>query len=160
MYAHKVKKQLWLPTGEILYSSKGASVLNEAIEQEKIDQSTLYLNTLKSENDVSVYNEQSRTLEAIFFVIMNISSYILCIVTITVIYLEFRKKEFGVYALYHRIPKKAILKFLCFNEVITLLSALMIEKEFLCFVLFEIVFCSLAIWKYFCRKAVLILKGE
>ena len=52
------------------------------------------------------------------------------------------------------------LKFLCFNEVITLLSALMIEKEFLCFVLFEIVFCSLAIWKYFCRKAVLILKGE
>jgi len=134
--------------------------LNEAIEQEKIDQSTLYLNTLKSENDVSVYNEQSRTLEAIFFVIMNISSYILCIVTITVIYLEFRKKEFGVYALYHRIPKKAILKFLCFNEVITLLSALMIEKEFLCFVLFEIVFCSLAIWKYFCRKAVLILKGE
>lgn len=160
IYAHKVKKQLWLPTGEILYSSKGASVLNEAIEQEKIDQSTLYLNTLKSDNDVSVYNEQSRTLEAIFFVIMNISSYILCIVTITVIYLEFRKKEFGVYALYHRIPKKAILKFLCFNEVITLLSALMIEKEFLYFVLFEIVFCSLAIWKYFCRKAVLILKGE
>lgn len=142
------------------FTGKGASVLNEAIEQEKIDQSTLYLNTLKSENDVSVYNEQSRTLEAIFFVIMNISSYILCIVTITVIYLEFRKKEFGVYALYHRIPKKAILKFLCFNEVITLLSALMIEKEFLCFVLFEIVFCSLAIWKYFCRKAVLILKGE
>ena len=40
------------------------------------------------------------------------------------------------------------------------LGALMIEKEFLCFVLFEIVFCSLAIWKYFCRKAVLILKGE
>lgn len=89
--------------------------------------------------------QQSRTLEAIFFVIMNISSYILCIVTITVIYLEFRKKEFGVYALYHRIPKKAILKFLCFNEVITLLSALMIEKEFLCFVLFEIVF---VVWQF------------
>lgn len=157
---HRLQKTLWLNNGAVLYSKKGAALLQKKLDQMQIDEGSLRLQTMKNEYDVSIYNAQADVTESGLMMVMNAASYIMCMIAVTVIYLELRKKELGVYALFCRMPWNCIFKFLFANEVITVLLAVVIQPEFLWFAVIETVICIFVFWRYLRRKAVLMLKGE
>lgn len=159
LYVHPVKKVLWTNQGSVLYPEKGAAKLKKVIQQKSIDASAMKLYTLKNENDIYVRDAKTDSLEAGFLLVMNLCSYILCVMTASVIYLEFRKKEFGIYRLFHRIPFCAMLKFLCLNGIITIAAALAIGVSVWMYLMIEGILYGIMFWKYFRKKAILTLKG-
>lgn len=160
IWVHKVRKTLWINSGEVLYSKSGAATIKKALDEMQIDKGSLYLRTMKSDYDILKYNAQTDVVENGLFVLMNLCSYILCVFAIVVVYLEFRKKELGVYILYDQMPYNTILRFLSLNEAITIIEALVIRKTFVLLAFVEVVYFGFAFWKYMNKKAILAIKGE
>jgi len=90
---------------------------------------------------------------------INFASYVLCAAAATIIFLELRKKEIGVYHLLGRYPRKAIWVFVSINLLSTISTAVIVRPSFLLLALLECVLYGVLIGSYLRQKAVLALKG-
>ncbi len=105
-------------------------------------------------------NKQLDICESLFKFIINFVSYILCIISICIIYLELKKKEFSVHKLIGKLPIKTLTNFLVLNFLITITAALYVNIIFLVLVILEYFIYHYMISSYMKHKVILALKGE
>lgn len=154
------KKVLYLNAGEVLYTEKGINILKEELEKLSLDTGSFSIEPMSKEYSVFKANVQIDICESFFKVIINFVSYIMCIVSICIIYLELRKKELAVYILIGRTPVKTVVRFFVLNCLITITIAIYIDVVFLPLVIMEIFMYQYMIYSYIKHKAILVLKGE
>lgn len=159
-YIHKVQKVLYLNSGEVFLNKESAKKVEQKLNSLSIDTNSIRIDSLNAEYDIIKGNAQLRLYDSLFFLIINILSFLLCVVSIVTIFLELRKKEFGVYKLIGKYPSKVIGKFVILNWMSTVLIALTVNPILILLVLIEGAIHVFLISKYMRSKAVLALKGE
>lgn len=159
-YVAPLQKSLYLNSGEVLFDTSSATALMKEIESKGYDSGSIDVKSMKSEYNLAKGNLSIATVESLFHVIITGFSFLLCILSIITIFLEFRKKEFAVNRLLGKRPKSLIMSFLIFNGVITLLIAAVINWMLIILFLIEMMIFVIFINKYMKNKAILVLKGE
>ncbi|OAN15678.1 hypothetical protein [Exiguobacterium undae] len=159
-YVAPLQKSLYLNSGEVLFDTSSATALMKEIESKGYDSGSIDVKSMKSEYNLAKGNLSIATVESLFHVIITGFSFLLCILSIITIFLEFRKKEFAVNRLLGKRPKSLIMSFLIFNGVITLLIAAVINWMLIILFLIEMMLFVIFINKYMKNKAILVLKGE
>lgn len=159
-YVAPLQKSLYLNSGEVLFDTSSATALMKEIKSKGYDSGSIDVKSMKSEYNLAKGNLSIATVESLFHVIITGFSFLLCILSIITIFLEFRKKEFAVNRLLGKRPKSLIMSFLIFNGVITLLIAAVINWMLIILFLIEMMLFVIFINKYMNNKAILALKGE
>jgi ABC-type antimicrobial peptide transport system permease subunit len=159
-YIHELKKALYLNSGEVLLDKESAEMVEQELIRLGIDTNSIRVDSLKKDYDLLKGNLQLDLCESFFHLTINLLSFLLCVVSIVIIFLELRKKEFGVYKLIGKYPIKVIGKFVGLNGVITIGIALIVNPIFLFLLFIEGTIYGVLICKYMRSKAVLALKGE
>jgi hypothetical protein len=159
-YIHELKKALYLNSGEVLLDKESAEMVEQELIRLGIDTNSIRVDSLKKDYDLLKGNLQLDLCESFFHLTINLMSFLLCVVSIVIIFLELRKKEFGVYKLIGKYPIKVIGKFVGLNGVITIGIALIVNPIFLFLLFIEGTIYGVLICKYMRSKAVLALKGE
>lgn len=160
IYVKPLQKSLYLNTGEVLFNKDSANALMKELESKGYDSGSIDVKSMESEYNLAKTNFSVATVESSFHVVITIFSFLLCIVSIITIFLEFRKKEFAVNRLLGKRPKSLIINFLILNGVITLLIAIVINGTLSALFFVEVIIFILFINKYINNKAILALKGE
>lgn len=159
-YIHQLQKTLYLNSGAVLLDKGSAKIIEQELIRLGIDTYSIEVDSLNEEYNNLKANLQLDLCESLFHMIINLLSFLLCIVSVVTIFLELRKKEFGVYKLIGKYPIKAIGKFVILNGVITIGITLIVNPMFLFLMLIEGIIYGIFIYKYMRNKAVLALKGE
>lgn len=159
-YIHKLQKTLYLNSGSVLLDKEGAEIVNSELANLGIDINSISVDLLNNEYNILKGNLQLNLCESLFHMTINLLSFLICIVSVVTIFLELRKKEFGVYKLIGRYPIKVIGKFAALNGVITIVVSLIVNPAFLFFLFIEGLIYGFLICKYMQSKAILALKGE
>lgn len=159
-YIHKLQKTLYLNSGSVLLDKESAEIVNKELANLGIDINSISVDLLNNEYNILKGNLQLNLCESLFHMTINLLSFLICIVSIVTIFLELRKKEFGVYKLIGRYPIKVIGKFAALNGVITIVVSLIVNPTFLSFLFIEGLIYGFLICKYMRNKAILALKGE
>lgn len=154
------KKVLYINNGEVLYNAEGKKQLMKQINDLHLDEGSFAVEPLSADYNVLKSNLQLTICEYFFKVVINLVSYVLCMVSICVIFMELRKKELAVYKLLGRKPFKTIVIFESLNFLITIVVALYTNSIFITLVLVEICLYQYLIKKYMKHKVILALKGE
>lgn len=159
-FIHKLQKLLYLNNGEVLINKKSAELVKQGLKSLCLDNYSIAVDSLNIDYNNLKANAQLDLCESLFHMIINILSYLLCLISIITVFLELRKKEFGVYKLIGRYPSITIVKFMCTNGLITILIAWIVNPIFLLLLLIEVTIYEIFIYKYMRNKAILSLKGE
>jgi hypothetical protein len=158
-YIHQLHKTLYLNSGEVLLDKESAEIIEQELGHLGIDTYSIVVDSQNQEYNTLKANLQLDLFESLFHMIINLLSFLLCVVSIVIIFLELRKKELGVYKLIGKYPIKAIGKFVALNGVITIGAVLVVNPMFLFLMLIEGTIYGIFIYKYMRKKAVLALKG-
>ncbi len=110
--------------------------------------------------ELTLANEKIYLWESILSFLVLCIAYLIASISVIQIYFEFKKKEFGVYALCGKYPVKCICIFFGWNIFITGISVLMTDICYAGILLLECVFFAIIINRYMRRKAIFALKGE
>ena len=159
-YVRELKKTLYLNSGEVLLDKESAEMIEQELIRLGIDTNSIRVDSLNKDYNLLKGNFQLDLCESLFHMTINLLSFLLCVVSIVTIFLELRKKEFGVYKLIGKYPIKAIGKFVALNGVITIVIALIVNPIFLYILFIEGTIYIVLIYKYIRSKTVLALKGE
>lgn len=159
-YVHDLKKTLYLNSGEILLDNKSSKIIEQELVNLGIDTNSIRIDSLKKDYNILKGNLELNLFESLFHMIINILSFLLCILSIVTIFLELRKKEFAVYRLLGNYPVKSISRFMILNGIITIGITLIMNPDFLFLFFIEGVIYGILLYQYMSRKAVLALKGE
>lgn len=159
-YIRELKKTLYLNSGEVLLDKESSEMVEQELNRLGIDTNSIRVDSLKKDYNILKGNLQLNLFESLFHMIINLLSFLLCVVSITTIFLELRKKEFGVYKLIGQYPIEVIGKFVALNGVIIIGIALIVNPFFLFLLFIEGLIYGFLIYRYMRRKVVLALKGE
>lgn len=159
-YIHPLKKALYINSGEILLNKESSKLIKKDLVDLGLDENSIRVDSLNKEYNLLKGNLQLNLCESLFHMTINLLSFLLCIVSIVTIFLELRKKDFGVYKLIGKYPTKVICKFVSLNVVITIVISLIVNPIFLFLLFIEGIIYGAFIYKYMRNKAVLALKGE
>lgn len=159
-YIRELKKTLYLNSGAVLLDKESAEIIEQELIRLGIDTNSIRIDLLNNDYDILKGNLQLDLCESLFHMTINLLSFFLCVVSIVTIYLELRKKEFGVYKLIGKYPIKVIGKFVALNGVITIGIAFIVNPIFLFLLFIEGIIYGVFISKYMRSKAILALKGE
>lgn len=159
-YVHDLKKMLYLNSGEVLFDNKSSKVIEKELTNLGLDANSIRIDSLDKEYNIFKGNLELDLFESLFHLIINILSFLLCILSIVTIFLELRKKEFGVYRLLGKYPVTSIRKFMILNGIITIGISLIVNPIFLMLFIIEALIYSVLIYQYMNRKAILAIKGE
>ncbi|HOV25083.1 MAG TPA: hypothetical protein PK566_01805 [Pseudobacteroides sp.] len=157
---HKLQKELYINKGEILLKKKSAEIVEQSLVNMGLDKYSIAVEPINDEYNILRSNAQLDLCESLFHFNINLLSFLLCGVSIVIIFLELRKKEFGVYKLIGKYPIRIIGKFAILNAIITITITLIINPVFTFLLFAEAVIYGVLIFKYIKNKAVLTLKGE
>lgn len=157
---YETQKILYLNNGEVLYNENGAKILQSELEKLNIDKGSFAIEPISMSYNIFKANKQLDICESLFKFIINFVSYILCIISICIIYLELKKKEFSVHKLIGKLPIKTLTNFLVLNFLITITAALYVNIIFLVLVILEYFIYHYMISSYMKHKVILALKGE
>ena len=147
-HVHKVRKELYLGNSKVLLNKKSAETIEHVLTNLGLDKNSITVESRNMEYSILKSNAQLDLCESLFHLIINLLSFFLCVVSIVTIFLELRKKEFGVY------------KFVALNALITIVITLFVNPIFLFLLFAEGIIYGGLIYKYIRSKAVLALKGE
>ncbi|MBZ4647708.1 MAG: putative rane protein [Clostridia bacterium] len=125
-----------------------------------IDTNSIRIDSVNAEYDIVKGNKQLALYNSLFYMTINLLSFLLCVVSIVTVFLELRKKEFGVYKLIGKYPMKVIGGFIILNWLSTIFTALVVNPILLLLLFIEGAVHGILISKYMRNKAVLALKGE
>ena len=159
-YIQDLEKTLYINNGDVLLGKSCSEQLDNILSFNSIDRNSVRIDSLSSEYNVVLARVQLSLYENTFYVIVNILSMLLCIISIVLIFLELRKKEFGVYKLIGSYPIKELLLFFTMNFLITCIGAIVVNPRFISLLIFECIIYSVIVYKYVKYKAILVLKGE
>ncbi|WP_223556590.1 MULTISPECIES: hypothetical protein [Lysinibacillus] len=159
-YIHELKRTLYLNSGEILLDKNGAEIIEQELAHLGIDTNSIRIETLNSDYNILKGNLELNLFESLFHMIINLLSFLLCVLSIVTIFLELRKKEFAVYRLVGKYPIKTISKFTILNGIITIGITLIINPTFFFLFFLEGIIYGVLLHQYMRSKAVLALKGE
>ena len=110
--------------------------------------------------ELTLANEKIYLWESILSFLILCIAYVIASVSVIQIYFEFKKREFGVYALCGKYPVKCICIFFGWNIFITGISVLLTDICYAGILLLECLFFAIIINRYMRRKAIFALKGE
>nr|WP_297934236.1 hypothetical protein [uncultured Lachnoclostridium sp.] len=156
----QTKKVLYLNNGEVLYTEKGIKILERELEKLGLDKGSFSIEPMSMDYNIFKANVQLDICESLFKLIINFASYILCIISICIIYLELRKKELAVHKLIGKVPIKTISRFIVLNCLITIIATVYVNAIFLILVIMEVFIYQNMIYSYIKHKVILALKGE
>lgn len=159
-YVHKLQKTLYLNSGDVLLTKSGAEVIEKRLIDMGLDKNSVTVESLRKSYHVLKGNTQLALSESMFHLVINVLSFLLCIISITTVFLELRKKEFGVYKLIGEYPVITVMKFIGINSLVVFWSVLAVNECLLFLLCIEWVIYGKLIWKYGKKRAVLALKGE
>ncbi len=159
-HIHKLQKALYINNGEVLLNKESAVIVEQELMSLGLDKYSITVESVNLDYNTLKANAQLDLYESLFKMTINTLSFLLCVVSIVTIFLELRKKEFGVYKLIGRYPTAAIVKFVGVNGLITVLVALVVNPILLSVLLIEGTIYGIIIYRYIRSKAVLALKGE
>ena len=159
-YIHELKRTLYLNSGEILLDKKGAEIIEQELVHLGIDTNSIRIDSLKNDYNVLKGNLELNLFESLFHMIINLLSFLLCVLSIVTIFLELRKKEFAVYRLVGKYPIESIGKFTILNGIITIGITLIVSPAFFFLFFIEGIIYGVLLHQYMGSKAVLALKGE
>lgn len=159
-FIHRLQKVLYLNNGDVLISKKGAEKLESALWKMGVDKYSISVEPMTMEYNNFKASVQLDLVESLFHFTINILSFFLCVLSILTIFLQLRKKEFGVYKLIGRYPMIIILKFIGMNAIITVIITMSVNLIFLPLMAIESIIYGVLIKKYIKSKAILALKGE
>lgn len=155
-----VSKKLYPDSRELYLDEYAMRTLENELNNLNIDSNSISIVSLKSDNDArrgelikGLINELANTF-------VSIVSYILCLIVLTTIFLELRKREFGIYKILGRIPFNTILKFVGLNVISTLIIVKIINIDLLYIILLESIIYIIFICRYINVSSILSLKGE
>lgn len=159
-YVHDLIKMLYINSGEVLLDNNSSKAVEKKLTNLGIDANSIRVDSLKKDYNIFKGNLEVNLFESLFHMIINILSFLLCILSIVTIFLELRKKEFAVYRLLGKYPVTSISKFIILNGIITIGISLVVNPIFLILFFIEVLIYSILIYHYINRKAVLAIKGE
>ncbi|MEG2812596.1 MAG: hypothetical protein RR912_08835, partial [Clostridium sp.] len=155
-----VSKKLYPDSRELYLDEYAMRTLENELNNLNIDSNSISIVSLKSDNDArrgelikGLINELANTF-------VSIVSYILCLIVLTTIFLELRKREFGIYKILGRIPFNTILKLVGLNVISTLIIVKIINIDLLYIILLESIIYIIFICRYINVSSILSLKGE
>ena len=154
-----LKKALYLNQSDILLTKTCAERLQQKFLSADVDEASVQIESQNTEYRIFQGNISLNICESLFRVVINFASFVLCATAATIIFLELRKKEIGVYHLLGRYPRKAIWVFVSINLLSTISTAVIVRPSFLLLALLECALYSVLIGSYLRQKAVLALKG-
>lgn len=137
-----------------------AKRLEKGFEDIGINEGSINVIPLKAEYEQRINDLQLALYENISYVFNSFLAFLVCVISLVIIFLELRKKEFGVYKFIGKQPDKTILKFMTMNCVVTIVIAVMINQILVLIIFIEILIYSIYIYMYLKNKAILSLKGE
>lgn len=159
-YIHELKRTLYLNSGEILLDKNGAEIIEKELVDLGIDTNSIRIEPLNNDYNILKGNLELNLFESLFHMIINLLSFLLCVLSIVTIFLELRKKEFAVYRLVGKYPIKSIGVFTFINGIITLGITLIVNPAFFFIFFIEGIIYGVLLHQYMRSKTVLALKGE
>lgn len=157
---HQLHKELYINSGEVLFDKEASKRLEDALNEMRLDKYSITIEALNLDYHIFKANIRLDLLEKIFHLVINILSYTLCLFAIITIFLELRKKEFGVYKLLGMYPIKIIGTFIILNNIITVIITIILNNKLAVLLLIETILYILIIYKYMKHKAITAIKGE
>lgn len=157
---YSLDKKLWSESGgDTFLTKEAADAFNKKISELGLEHTVEAVDPY-IDIELIIANERIFLWESILsFLILGIA-YIIASVSVIQIYFEFKKKEFGVYALCGKYPVKCICIFFGWNIFITGISVLLTDICYAGILLLECLFFAIIINRYMRRKAIFALKGE
>lgn len=157
---YSLDKKLWSESGgDTFLTKEAADAFNGKISELGLEHAVKAVDPY-IDIELSIANKRIFLWESILsFLILGIS-YIIASISVIQIYFEFKKKEFGVYALCGKYPVKCICIFFGWNFLITGISVLLTDICYAGILLLECLFFAIIINRYMRRKAIFALKGE
>lgn len=155
-----LKKELYLNNGEVLFDKEGSKKVEDALGEMRLDKYSITVEELNLDYNIFKANIRLDLLEKIFHLVINILSYTLCLFAVITIFLELRKKEFGVYKLLGMYPIKTIGAFIVVNGIITVIVTMILNHKLTVLLLMETMIYLFIVYKYMKHKAITAIKGE
>lgn len=157
---YSLDKKLWSESGgDTFLTKEAADTFNKKVSKLGLEHIVKAVDPY-IDIELSIANKRIFLWESILsFLILGIA-YIIASVSVIQIYFEFKKKEFGVYALCGKYPVKCICIFFGWNIFITGVSVLLTDICYAGILLLECLFFAIMINRYMRRKAIFALKGE
>ncbi len=153
-------KKLFPEGGGVTYLTKeAADVFNRKISEIGLEHTVEAVDPY-IDVELTLANEKIYLWESILSFLILCIAYVIASISVIQIYFEFKKKEFGVYALCGKYPVKCICIFFGWNIFITGISVLLTDICYAGILLLECLFFAIIISRYMRRKAIFALKGE
>ncbi|MBR1692700.1 MAG: hypothetical protein IJ711_07985 [Lachnospiraceae bacterium] len=146
--------------GEVYLTERAAGVFREEVRKLGLSDYIVKATSPEMDSDLAVSNQELELWETVFYLVMILLSYVITSISVILIYFEFKKKQFGVYALSGRIPVKILAYFAVLIGVIVGVGALMTDAALLLYLPLEWIFYGIMSYRYVQKKAIIVLKGE
>lgn len=157
---HPLYKELYINNGEVLFDKEGSMIVEAGLREMNLDKYSITIESLNLDYYIFKANIRLDFIEKIFHLVINILSYTLCLIAAVTVFLELRKKEFGVYKLLGMYPFKTIGMFLIFNSMITAIITVTLNFKLAVLLLLEMMIYVFIMNKYMKHKAITAIKGE
>jgi hypothetical protein len=153
-------KELGWGSGDVWLDEPAARAVEDKLNELGIDTNTVHVVPMKSENDITMGRLWMEFIEAAQKLVINLFAFLLSVFSITVVFLELRKKEIGVHRLFGRFPRRAMASFIILNTLITGVIAAIMNPLFVCLLAIEWAIYGIILRKYIRNRAVGGIKGE
>lgn len=155
-----IERSIYFNNGRVIFGKKSSSKMEKYLLKMAADKGTIQLINLESEYKKIEDNMKLKLIDNIQLFLINTLSFILSIISVGIVYCEFRKKEIAIMKVLSKEPIRVILVLCSLNSVITIVVSLVLNP-LLCYICgLEVVIYILIIYLYYSRKAVSVLKGE
>ncbi|CDF58769.1 hypothetical protein [Thermobrachium celere] len=155
-----IEKEEYYIYGFNLLDEYAAKQLQKGFKRLGINEGSIYVVPLKVDYEKIKQDLELELYRNISYIINSFLAFLVCIISLVIIFLELRKKELGVYKLIGKCPIKVIWKFILISCSITIVIAMIINPVLLLIIFLEISIYLIYINKYLKNKAILSLKGE
>lgn len=155
-----VENNIYYNGGRLIFDEKSNMQIDNYLTEIGADRGTISIVQLESDYNKIIDNLWLIFIDNLQFMIINILSYTLSILAVSIAYCEYRKKELAVLKINGVKPKRVILILCGINFFINIIIAVLINKIFVIFALYEIIINLIVIRNYYSKKSLSIIKGE
>ena len=159
-YLKPIERNIYFNNGRVLFHKDIIADIQAYLTQNKIDSGTVSLVNLSSDYQKTIGNLNLKLIDDLQFLIVNLLSFLLSVITIGIVYCEFRKKEIAVYKILSVYPIRLILYLCGINMLVTLFVTLYICPVFFFITILESTVYIVVFYNYRSKKTISILKGE
>lgn len=115
-----VERSIYFNNGRVIFGRESAPKMEKYLSKIGADKGTVQLINLESEHKKMLENIQLKLIDNMQLFLMNTLSFFLAIITVGIVYCEFRKKEIAIMKVLSQRPIRVIYVLCSINIAITI----------------------------------------